>query len=117
MNLWSTFLELDTLYEAADQKLWSFVGKAEFFRQGRRDSIIITTPIYVRGVSEAEALNHVKFVIRQKNNLQINTRILLLDYSLKLVQPQSKPTKKATKNNKTVDNTVTQLSIDDVFKT
>jgi hypothetical protein len=94
--------------------VWSFTGKVSFLKNGYRDIITIATPIYVKGVSEAEALNHAKFVIRQNNGLPINTKIDLLDYSLK--PPRTKQTKvMPQKPTNSQESGATQITFDNLF--
>ena len=69
---------------------WSFIGKAEFFNRdiGGMDNITINKPIQVKGRSEAEALNRVKFIIRRNNKLPSNTRLALYDYTLEIISEE-----------------------------
>lgn len=112
MSFWSTILELDSLYETSGKTMWSFTGKASFFRNGRRETITITTPILASGVSEADALSHVKFKIRERNKLNINTKIDLFDYSIK--PPKSKSAVHPASERHVEDNTpaFTQITFD-----
>lgn len=66
---------------------WIFTGRAEFFNRdtGCMDEISINRPMYIKGRSEAEALNRVKFNIRKNKNLPMNTRIALFDYTLEII--------------------------------
>ena len=66
---------------------WSFTGRAEFFNRdiGEMDNVNVTKPIQVKGRSEAEALNRVKFIIRRNNKLPSNTRLALYDYTLEII--------------------------------
>ena len=66
---------------------WIFTGRAEFFNRdtGCMDEISINRPMHIKGRSEAEALNRVKFNIRKNKNLPMNTRIALFDYTLEII--------------------------------
>jgi hypothetical protein len=66
---------------------WTFTGRAEFFNRdtGCMDELSVTRPMHIKGRSEAEALNRVKFNIRKNKNLPMNTRIALFDYMLEIV--------------------------------
>lgn len=66
---------------------WIFTGRAEFFNRntGCMDEISINRPMHIKGRSEAEALNRVKFNIRKNKNLSMNTRIALFDYTLEII--------------------------------
>jgi hypothetical protein len=70
MSLLLTFVELDRLYESQNTE-WVFIGTATVPHwstySGR--TFTIEDPIVVNGKSEADALNHVKYVIRNRNNL------------------------------------------------
>ena len=70
---------------------WIFTGRAEFFNRdtGCMDKLSVTRPMHIKGRSEAEALNRVKFNIRKNKNLPMNTRIALFDYTLEIIPEES----------------------------
>lgn len=91
MSLLLTFMELDKLNESANKRkksestcTWSFIGKAGFWnrRLGCEDTITISRPMETSAKSEAEALNNIKYRIRQNNNLLKDTALYLFDYEL-----------------------------------
>lgn len=88
MSLLLTFMELDKLYEnySALQNIgkWYFKGVATVppNRPHANKIFKINDFITVTGKSEADALNNVKFKIRKDNNLPVNTRLILSDYTI-----------------------------------
>lgn len=91
MSLLLTFMELDKLNESTNKHkkskstcTWAFIGKAGFWnrRLGCDDTITISRPMETSAKSEAEALNNIKYRIRQNNNLPKDTALYLFDYEL-----------------------------------
>jgi hypothetical protein len=87
MNLLHTFAELNKLYESKDT-YWIFKGKATFKDlYNNEKTISVFPPVQVHGSTEARALSNVKWLLRKKHGLNINTPIILSDYLIAKLTP------------------------------
>ena len=123
MNLWSTFLDLDALYEETKQR-WIFVGKVEFFNRklGRIDSFEVTeaSPLSTLAVSKSQALNNIKQQIRTKLGLP-QTSCITFEGKPKIINTTSgalnstKPKQQLIAQSNSIKGTPAQLSFDDIL--